>query len=236
MRASENSLFEKKSDKDIHTYKGHFFLFINSKLCSAFCWGDKRKRLKPTLLLLGSWSAPWPWSLSSECFFEDLAHSRCFTNVYLMTSKETERFCKTRICSIIRLKWKWGKRLNANEISEFSVHLVSHFCLCSISIDIWKLTAFNFRFINWYAIYFSWKISVVWLLIKLIYSINFKTFDSFLSYKLVLSFWMVQINYPCKTTGKLKVKLNVRKISIHGTQFSRDVGFMKWKWLFQSAV
>lgn len=150
--------------------KGICLLFINCNSSYAFCWGDKRKQLKPTLLL-ESLSAPWPWSLSLGCPVKGLAYRRPLINVYLMTRKETEKIFKTQIRSILLL-----------------------ICLFSISIDNWKLTAFNFRFINWYTIYFSPKISVVWVLIKLIYPINFQTFDSF--------FFLQACSIPPNTSNK----------------------------------
>lgn len=105
--------------------------------------------------------------------------------------------------------------------------LISAFSLLALKIESWLHLFLNLLIDRQFI--FFWKISVAWVLVKLIYSINFQTFDSFLSYKLVLYLQMVQINYPTKTTGELVVKLNVTKISIYVTHFSRDVGFMKWK-------
>lgn len=106
--------------------------------------------------------------------------------------------------------------------------LISAFSLLALKIESWPHLILNLLIDRQFI--FFWKISVVWVLVKLIYSINFQTFDSFLSYKLVLYLQMVQINYPTKTTGELVVKLNVTKISIYVTQFSRDVlgRVMEW--------
>lgn len=213
--------------------KGICLLFINCNSSYAFCWGDKRKQLKPTLLL-ESLSAPWPWSLSLGCPVKGLAYRRPLINVYLMTRKETEKIFKTQIRSIKKLKWKWGKRLRWKW--DFRVLwgscCSSAFSLLALIIENW-LHLISDLLIDTQFI-FPPKSVLFEYLSNWFIQLIFKLLTHFFSYKLVLYLQILQINHPSTATGEVAVKLNITKISIHGTRFSRDVGFMKWKWLLQS--